>query len=143
MDSPGYRAWCGGDAQSRGAGSVLSRHHERHQGTIGSCPAPIPWSSTEPAPKRRVKPSSASVSTLLLLISLDFKKILLKFCYFNLKGFSADARGEEPACQCRRHKRPGLHPWVGKNPWRRAGRPTPVFLPGESHGQRSWVGYGP
>ena len=30
-----------------------------------------------------------------------------------------------------------------EDPWRRAGQPTPVFLPGESHGQRSLVGYGP
>ena len=28
-------------------------------------------------------------------------------------------------------------PWVGKIPWRRAWQPTPVFLAGESHGQRS------
>ena len=34
-------------------------------------------------------------------------------------------------------------PWVGKIPWRRAGQSTPVFLPGESHGQRSLVGYRP
>ena len=33
--------------------------------------------------------------------------------------------------------------WVGKTPWRRAWQPTPVFLPGESHGQRSLVGYRP
>ena len=31
--------------------------------------------------------------------------------------------------------------WVGKIPWRRAWQPTPVFLPGEAHGQRSPVGY--
>ena len=31
--------------------------------------------------------------------------------------------------------------WVGKIPWRRAWQPTPAFLPGESHGQRSLVGY--
>ena len=31
--------------------------------------------------------------------------------------------------------------WVGKIPWRRAWQPTPVFLPGESHEQRSLVGY--
>ena len=36
-----------------------------------------------------------------------------------------------------------LDPWVGKIPWRRAWQPTPVFLPGESHGQRSLVGYSP
>ena len=34
-------------------------------------------------------------------------------------------------------------PWVGKVPWRRAWQPTPVFLPRESHGQRSLVGYSP
>ena len=39
--------------------------------------------------------------------------------------------------------RPGFDPWVGKVPWRRAWQPTPVFLPGESHGQRSLVGYSP
>ena len=33
--------------------------------------------------------------------------------------------------------------WVRKIPWRNAWRPTPDFLPGESHGQRSFVAYGP
>ena len=33
--------------------------------------------------------------------------------------------------------------WVEKIPWRRKWQPTPVFLPGESHGQRSLVGYSP
>ena len=50
------------------------------------------------------------------------------------------ASGIEPACQCRRHKRHRFSPWVRKIPWRRAWQPTPVFLPGESHGQRSLVG---
>ena len=36
---------------------------------------------------------------------------------------------------------PGFDSCVGKIPWRRARRPTLVFLPGESHGQRSLVGY--
>ena len=39
---------------------------------------------------------------------------------------------------CRRR---GFDPWVGKIPWRRAWQPTPVFLPGESHGQRNLVDY--
>ena len=33
--------------------------------------------------------------------------------------------------------RPGFNPWVGKIPWRREWLPTPVFWPGELHGQRS------
>ena len=32
-------------------------------------------------------------------------------------------------------QRPGFDPWVGKIPWKRRWLPTPVFLPGESHGQ--------
>ena len=36
-----------------------------------------------------------------------------------------------------------FNPWVRKIPWRRKWQPTPVFLPGESHGWRSLVGYSP
>ena len=38
-------------------------------------------------------------------------------------------------------RRHGFDPWVGKIPWRRKWQPTPVFLPGESQGQRSLAGY--
>ena len=51
------------------------------------------------------------------------------------------ASGKEPACQCKRCKRCGFHSWVKKILWRRKWQPIPVFLPGESHGQRSLVGY--
>ena len=40
-------------------------------------------------------------------------------------------------------KRRGFNPWVGKMLWGRAWQPTPVFLLGESHGQRSLVGCSP
>ena len=40
-------------------------------------------------------------------------------------------------------RRPRFNPWVGKIPWRSEWQPTPVFLPGESHGQRSLAGYSP
>ena len=40
-------------------------------------------------------------------------------------------------------KRHAFDPWVRKNPWRREWLPTPVFLPKESHGQRSRAGYSP
>ena len=42
-----------------------------------------------------------------------------------------------------RHKRCRFNPWVKKVPWRKAWQPTLVFLPGESHGQRSLAGYSP
>ena len=57
--------------------------------------------------------------------------------------FPGGAGGKEPVCQCRRWKRGGFNPWVRMIPWRRTWQPTPVFLPGESHGQRSLVGYSP
>ena len=50
--------------------------------------------------------------------------------------YSSD--GKESAC-----KRPGFNPWVRKIPWRRNWQPTPVFLPGKFHGQRSLAGYSP
>ena len=37
----------------------------------------------------------------------------------------------------------GFDPWVRKIPWKREWLPTPKFLPGKSHGQRSLVGYSP
>jgi len=61
----------------------------------------------------------------------------------SFSGFPGGASGKEPACQCRRHKIHGFNYWVRKIPWRTAWQPTPVFLPGESHGQRSLVGYSP
>ena len=48
--------------------------------------------------------------------------------------------GKRICLQCRRC---GFNPWLGKISWRRAWQPTPVFLPAESHGQRSLAGYSP
>ena len=58
-------------------------------------------------------------------------------------GFQGGSSGKEPAYQCKRHKRSKFNPWVRKIPWRRAWKPTPVFLLGESHGQSSLEGYSP
>ena len=48
--------------------------------------------------------------------------------------------GKESAYQCRRCR---FDPWVGKIPWGRKWQPALVFLPGESHRQKSLVGYSP
>ena len=53
------------------------------------------------------------------------------------EGLSMWASGKEPACQCRRRKRRKFNLWLGKIPRRRARQPIPVFLPGESPGQKS------
>ena len=58
-------------------------------------------------------------------------------------GLPRQCSGKESACQRRRHWRRGFNPWVGNIPWRRKWQPTPVFLPGKSHGRRSLAGCSP
>ena len=48
--------------------------------------------------------------------------------------------GKESACDAGDL---GSIPGLGRFPWRGKWQPTPVFLPGEFHGQRSLVGYSP
>ena len=55
------------------------------------------------------------------------------------QGFPGASDGREFAYNAR----PGFYPWVGKTPWRREWQPTPVFLLGEFHGQRSLESYSP
>ena len=50
---------------------------------------------------------------------------------------------KKSARQCRRHKRHGFNLCIGNIPWRRVWLPTPVFLSGESHGQKRLVEYSP
>ena len=51
--------------------------------------------------------------------------------------------GKESTCQCRRHRRHGFDPWIGKISYRGKWQPTLVFLLGKVHVQRSLVGYNP
>ena len=57
-----------------------------------------------------------------------------------ISGFPGGTNGIDNAGDVRDS---GFDPWVGKIPWRRKQHPTPVFLPGEPHGQRSLAGYSP
>ena len=63
--------------------------------------------------------------------------------FFITANIPGGSDGKETTCQCRRYRRLRFDPWVGKAPWRRKWQPTPVFLPGEFHGQRSLEGYSP
>ena len=58
-------------------------------------------------------------------------------------GFPGGASDKERSCPCRRLKRCGFNPWIRNIPWRGVWQPTLVFLPGESHGQKSLAGYRP
>ena len=64
---------------------------------------------------------------------IDFYQVLFL-------GFPGGTSDEESTNQWRRFKKCGFNPWVEKIPWRRAWQSTPVFLPGESHGQRECGG---
>ena len=50
---------------------------------------------------------------------------------------------KNPAANAGDIKEATSNPGSGRFPWRRACQPSPVFLPGESHGQRSLAGYSP
>ena len=75
---------------------------------------------------------------------------MLRICFSTTTGISCSqgqilgmpggSTGKKIHLQCRRCK---FELQVGKIPWKRAWQPTPVFLPGEFHGQRSLVGYSP
>ena len=57
---------------------------------------------------------------------------------FLFRGLSLVAQMVKVCLQC---GSPRFDPWVEKIPWRREWLPTPLFLPGEFHGQRNLVGY--
>jgi len=71
----------------------------------------------------------------------SFSQYLLDVCYISgtFLGLGlpwwlgGKKKKQKTTCQCRKRR---FNPWVGKIPWRRVWLPTPVFLPGESHGQR-------
>ena len=55
-------------------------------------------------------------------------------------GFSGGTSGKESVCQVRDV---WFEPQLRKIPWSRKWQPTPVFLPGKPHRQRSLAGYSP
>ena len=65
---------------------------------------------------------------------------LLFDCTYHFRGFPQCLSRWRIRLQCWTY---GFDPWVGKSSWRRKWQPTPIFLPGKSHGQRSLVGYSP
>ena len=60
-----------------------------------------------------------------------------------ITGLPCGSVVKNPPAMLETRRRRGSYPWVGKILWRRKWQPTPVFLPGKSHGQRSLAGYSP
>jgi len=58
-------------------------------------------------------------------------------------GFPWRLKDKGPTCQCRRCQRCRFDPLVVEIAWRRKWKPAPVFLPGESQGQKGLEGYSP
>ena len=80
--------------------------------------------------------------TLICICIFVYECVCIIYIYMCVyMGFphSSAVKSPPPPRQCRRC---GFNPWVGKIPWRRKWQPTPVFLPGKSHGQRRLAGYG-
>ena len=72
-----------------------------------------------------------------------FRQFPIDFrCPSSLWGLPGGTGGKELVRQCRRHKR-RVQSLSWEDFWRRAGQSTLIFLPGESPGQRSLVGYSP
>ena len=100
-----------------------------------------------------IKQNALLADSILLIFTypvlcdwLDFKNLTLYrsylFCimrYFQCSLLSS----KESTCQFKRLQRHRFYPWVRKISWRKAWQPTPVFLPGESHGQRTLAEYSP
>ena len=82
--------------------------------------------------------------TVLFAIKIDiepyemFRVLKKKSLFFNYNTSLVAQMIKRVCLQC---MRPGFYHWVGKILWRRKWQPTPVFLPGESHGRRSLAGY--
>ena len=57
-----------------------------------------------------------------------------------VEGLPWQLSSKEPNCQCRRHR---FSLWIRRIPWSKKWQPTPGFLPGKFHGQRSLAGYSP
>ena len=68
------------------------------------------------------------------------KKLFFSKVYKSVVGFPHSSVGRESAYN---PGDMGSIPGSGRSPWRRKWQPTPVFLPGELHGQRSLTGYSP
>ena len=90
-----------------------------------------------------IHPYNFSAYWCISMMGINFACVCAKssFLYYKrCQWYPGRSDGKEPTCQYRRQR---FDPWVGKVPWRRAWQPTPVSLSGESHGQRSLVGYSP
>ena len=77
---------------------------------------------------------------MIIIVVVVVKMLLSEQKLLAVQDFPGGSDGKSI---CLQSGRPGFNPWVGQIPWRRKWQPTPVLLPGKSHGQRSLAGCSP
>ena len=82
--------------------------------------------------KKRLIMNGKCGSLFIYCLLFNFYWSIVDLC------FPGSTSSKEPTCQSRRHKKNRFKPWVGKIPWRRAWKISPVFLPGESMDRGAW-----
>ena len=102
-----------------------------------------PWPGIKPGPPAlgAQGPSHWTIKEAPYPLPWLRNSIMLWGYYYLSLGVPGGTSGKERPWQFRIHKRCRCDPWVRKIPWRGKWQPNPVFLPRESHGQRSLVGY--
>ena len=91
----------------------------------------------------RVFPAPQFKNISSSVLSLLYGPTLTSICdYWKNHTFDFPG-GSDGKSICLQSGRPRFNPWVGKIPWRRKWQPTPVLLPGKSHGQRNLAGCSP
>ena len=106
---------------------------------FSSCPQSFPASGS-------FSTSSTNPHSICFLATAELSLLVCPSALWSsytalLKGFLIGDSGKQSAFQwCRRHR---FSLWIGELSWWRKWKPSPVFLPGESHGQRSLVGCSP
>ena len=78
---------------------------------------------------------------ILYFLVCSLMRVII-YTYINIWGFPGGASDKEPSANVGDIRDVGLILGL-EIPWRRSQQPTPVFLPGEFHGQRSLEGYSP
>ena len=116
------------------------------------------WESDSRAPQlRRISPepmgrtsghvrwctSSAQPSAWRVMGDLEMLEWMIERWLWQNQEWFPDALVVKNVPASAGDMRCGFDPWVRKIPWKRAWQPTPVFLPGKPHGQRSLAGYSP
>ena len=117
-------------AQRRPAGRESTEHRQALEDSTQRETRVLHESSLCP---QRKPPMTACERHYMLLVTIERNAIMELRLPWWLRGKRT----------CRQGRTYGFHPWAGTICWRRKWQSNPVFLPGESHGQRSLVGYTP